>query len=195
MAEKRKFDDMAGSTTVFGRDAKVGRVDVTLTTPERSAISAMASVCEKALDKRDMDWTTYARMSHSLVLHNFGLGPEPAVKCLGCRRFIPNDLITGDHMAPKSDKQALRRAIAFGMDRLNEVLYAKVIAMPLTPMRSDTLFPAVTTIRRYDDTLEKDNRNIQPLCWSCNTRKGNRSNVRLFPTSVLMPLRPNEAPF
>jgi len=175
---------------------KFSRRDPDLTEPDRVTIRKMGNKCHNSIKQfRNVDWTTYARISGNFVKHNFGLGPEPAVKCFGCHRLIPTVLITGDHIVPQSDKLALRRSIAYKTDRLEQRIYERVVTMALSTLRGDRDYKSIQLIKEYDKSLEKDNRNIQPLCWYCNTVKGNRENVKLFPQNVLMPKSPHEAPF
>ncbi len=163
---------------------------------DRITIRTMAIQCEKSIRQfRNVDWTIYARISGNFVKHNFGLGPEPAVKCFGCHRLTPTVLITGDHIVPQSDKIALRRSIAYKTDGLKKDIYERVVGMALSSLRGDPDSKSIQLIQQYDEKLKDDNRNIQPLCWYCNTVKGNRENVKLFPQNVLMPKSPHEAPF
>ena len=175
---------------------KFSRRDPDLKESDRITIRTMGIQCDKSIKQfRNVDWTTYARISGNFVKHNFGLGPEPAVKCFGCHRLTPTVLITGDHIVPKFNKLALRRSIAYKTDGLEEGIYERVVRMALSSLLSDRDYKSIQLIQEYDKSLEKDNRNIQPLCWYCNTVKGNRENVKLFPQNVLMPKSPHEAPF
>jgi len=96
---------------------------------------------------------------------------------------------------PQSDKIALRRSIAYKTDGLKKDIYERVVGMALSSLRGDPDSKSIQLIQQYDEKLKDDNRNIQPLCWYCNTVKGNRENVKLFPQNVLMPKSPHEAPF
>jgi hypothetical protein len=145
-------------------------------------IKEMGQKCENSIQQyRNISWTEYARNAGTMVSHNFGNGLEDAVKCFGCRRLLPPVLITGDHIVPKSVKTKLRKTIAYQFDQLDQNLYEAVVDMPISGIRNHTLSQWVNTIKKYDLTLEKDVRNIQPLCWYCNSVKGPRFNVN--PTS------------
>lgn len=161
-----------------------------------AAIVAMSRTCARSMRAyRSEDWTPYARRTHSLAQRNFGNGLEPASKCFGCQRWLPCVLITGDHIVPQSDRPRLREALAFQTDRFDRRLYQRVIRLSLGKLRSHPEVDHVRTIKRYDETLPDDLRNIQPLCWYCNTVKGNRQNVTLYPQDARVARRPNEAPF
>lgn len=165
-------------------------------TDNQTEIEAMGQKCKESIQKfRQQKWTDYARTAGQYVKHNFGVGLEPAVKCFGCHRLLPPTLITGDHIVPKSNQKALREMIAYKLDGFNKEIYEKVVDIQVTPLRSEPIKEFIEAIKKYDITLEEDNRNIQPLCWYCNTKKGDRNNVKLFPDSVLLPRRPHEAPF
>lgn len=156
----------------------------------------MGQTCDRALRLfRNVDWTTYARRDDKLTLHNFGNGPEPAVRCFGCRRLLPPVLITGDHMVPNSNRDGLRREIAGRLDQLPMQDYIFAVGLQVNPLRGDPIHPSVLSIHQYDAGLDTDLRNIQPLCWYCNSKKGNRAGVKLFPAHAQIPLRPHEAPF
>lgn len=166
--------------------------------PDDAKVAAMAGKCLVSMRKfRNMRWTDYARINHHLVNHNFGIGLEPAIKCFGCRRLLPPSLITGDHMAEKSNKDALIEAIAVDLDGFIRNDY--IACLEESPVKTGILNPlratGLRTIRSYDDGLATDLRNIQPLCWSCNTKKGNRQGVDLFPQYALIGLLSHEAPF
>lgn len=176
-----------------GRPSKLRRVEPQ--PDQRDLLRKVADTCRKAMKYRQMNWTTYARQAHRLVAHNFGNGLEPAIVCLGCRRLLPTVLITGDHIVPKSDEEALRRAIAEGMDKLDMEIYEFALNVNIASLRSDPSLEDIRAIRAYDNTLRDDVRNIRPLCWYCNAVKGTRQNVRLFPENAILPRRPHEAPF
>ncbi|MFZ6845385.1 hypothetical protein [Undibacterium sp. RuTC16W] len=191
--KKRKSDEDARNAD----EAKKERIQVE--TENRDQIITMGNTCAESIKKyRGQTWTEYARNAGTYEKHNFGLGLEPAVICFGCRRKLPPNLITGDHIAPQSNKTRLREVIAFAKgpaDHFNSQIYLEAIEMKKALVRDDgDLLNAINAIRFYDETLNKDLRNIQPLCWSCNARKGDRDNVKLFPDN-LEPKRPHEAPF
>jgi hypothetical protein len=188
--KKRKAPD----TRSDSRESKIPKSD--LSDEERKKIQEMGNKCQNSMERfRQISWTESARTSSLFDKRNFGIGLEPAVKCLGCHRMLPETLITGDHMVPQSDHNALRRKIAYELDKLDKKLYERVVNMRLASCRNDPASEAIRSIKKYDDTLDKDNRNIQPLCWYCNAKKGNRNNVKLFPDNALLPRRPHEAPF
>lgn len=190
---KRSFDSIAPSSLTDRDVLRRGDYDLT----KREKIIEMGNVCQKVERLfRNKNWTVYAREYHPLVNHNFGNGLEPAVRCCGCRRLLPTVLITGDHVSPKSNKERLQEKIAEGKDGFNLDLYRTVLNMSSATFRSDTAFlEAINLIKKYDLELENDLRNIQPLCWYCNTRKGSRLGVKLYPEHATLPIRPNEAPF
>ena len=187
--------------------ARAAPEEITL---DEDMVKKIATKCAESTKLyRDRTWTEYARITHQLVKHNFGLWPEPAIRCMGCRRLLPPTLITADHITPKSNKEGLRRAIAYKLDRLDQVdvlqptLYMQCVNQPMksASIRNGRIGDALNTIKSYDDNLADDLRNIQPLCWSCNGIKGTRTNeqfrVLLHPQpSLPLPWKPwGEAPF
>lgn len=177
-------------------EAKRPRAGLNLDANLRANIANMAIACGRSMQRnRNMDWTTYARLSHQLVKFNFGIGAEDAIKCLGCHRMTPPVLITGDHIVPKSNQNALRAELAFKQDRLNQGIYMQAISGRVAQFRNTPSAAHIQTIRQYDDGLKYDLRNIQPLCWYCNSKKGDRDGVDLYPAHAKIPRRSHEAPF
>lgn len=196
MGNGKRSAEQAGLDTYSTGSSKISRTtggDLSARTQE---LARMADKCNHvSRNFRHMDWTTYARQAHILSTFNFGNGLEPAVKCFGCRRILPPVLITGDHITPQSDKQGLRESIAYRLDGFDQALYGAAIGARAASLRSEPYFAYLQVIKAYDDGLEKDLRNIQPLCWYCNTKKGKRIGVQLYLDSARLPIRPHEAPF
>ncbi len=177
------------------RGSRFLKDDQVFSKEERSQIEEMAKKCEESMKThRSIGWTEYARRPGNYPERNFGNGREPAPKCLGCHRFLPIILLTGDHIVPQSNHQALRQKIAYELDGFDRNIYEKVVKMRVASLLKDPIVQHIQRIKQYDDTLKDDLRNIQPLCWYCNATKGNRQNVNLYPKNARVPRRSHESP-
>lgn len=96
---------------------------------------------------------------------------------MGCKRILPADLMTGDHIIPKSQKDRLRAKIAQEWDELDMALYYRAINAGRSRIRKTRLGDDLRIIQNYDANLSRDLRNIQPMCALCNSKKGDRPNI------------------
>lgn len=154
------------------------------TPPEVSVLLEIAAICFNSIKKhREIRWTDYVRTNvRGLVKYrsfNIGLPIEPCMECSICTRVLPLCLMTGDHAIPKSNVTEMRRVIAFQYDKIPPLDYDYLLNYNLSLDRNNYKANSMAIIsfkhiKYYDDTLENDLRNIQPACFSCNTRKGAR---------------------
>ena len=159
------------AATILGTDGGVDAV-------HRAVDGTTNEACRLSIRNWRIDnWTEWARSGHAPRRKlDLGIGEEYCIKCIGCDRYLPQNMMTGDHIIPQSDDATLLAELR-RLDNISDIDWSLLESINAVKIRNHPVDGAavdVSSRNAYKDPAKMifDCRNLQAMCGTCNTNRG-----------------------